>query len=118
ARFRAAAAEKGLEGWLLTLDHPSVEPILKYARDRGLRETVYRAYVTRCRDGECDTGALVVRILELRQEVAALLGYADYADYRLEDHMVKSGARAVGFEHEMTSLTRAYWERDVADLRA
>ena len=118
ARFRAAAAEKGLEGWLLTLDHPSVEPILKYARDRGLRETVHRAYVTRCRDGEFDNRALVVRILELRQEVAALLGYADYADYRLEDHMVKSGARAVGFEHEMTGLTRAYWERDVAELRA
>jgi oligopeptidase A len=118
ARFAAAAAEKGLEGWLLTLDHPSVEPILKYAHDRDLRATVHRAYVTRCRDGEFDNRALVLRILELRQEIAALLGYADYADYRLEDHMVKSGARAVGFEHEMTSLTRAYWERDVADLRA
>jgi oligopeptidase A len=117
ARYRAAAAEKGLEGWLLTLDHPSVEPILKYAHDRDLRETVHRAYVTRCRDGEFDNRALVVRILELRQQIAALLGYADYADYRLEDHMVKSGARAVGFEHEMTALTRAYWERDVHDLR-
>ncbi|MSR36020.1 MAG: M3 family peptidase, partial [Gemmatimonadetes bacterium] len=118
ARFRAAAAEKGLEGWLLTLDHPSVEPILKHANDRGLRAEVHRAYVSRCRDGEFDNRALVVRILALRQEIAQLLGYADYADYRLEDHMVKSGALALAFEHDMTGLTRAYWERDVADLRA
>ena len=60
----------------------------------------------------------MVRILELRQQLAELLGYDDYADYRLEDHMVKSGARAAAFEEEMRSLTRVYWERDVAELRA
>lgn len=118
ARFRSAAAEKGREGWLLALDQPSVEPILKYAHDRDLRATVHRAYVMRCRDGEFDNRALVVRILELRQAIAALLGYADFADYRLEDHMVKSGARAVAFEREMAGLTRPYWKRDTADLRA
>jgi oligopeptidase A len=118
ARFRAAAAEQDKEGWLLTLDHPSVEPVLKYAHDRELRREVHRAYVTRCRAGQFDNRALIVRILELRQQIAELLGYPDYADYRLEDHMVKEGARAAAFEHEMQGLTRAYWERDVAEMRA
>ena len=118
ARFRNAAAAKGLAGCLLTLDHPSVEPILKYAHNRDLRRTVHHAYVTRCRDGEFDNRALIVRILELRQEIAELLGYADYADYRLEDHMVKSGSRALTFERDMADLTRVYWQRDIADLRA
>ncbi|MSR36919.1 MAG: M3 family peptidase [Gemmatimonadetes bacterium] len=117
-RFLDAAQEKGLEGWLLTLDHPSVEPILKYARDRELRRTVHAGYVSRCRDGEFDNRGLVVRILQLRQAIAELLGYADFADYRLEDHMVKAGQKAMAFEQEMTGLTRAYWKRDVDQLRA
>ena len=54
ARFRAAAADKNKEGWLLTLDHPSVEPIVKHAHERGLRRAVYEAYATRCRDGDFD----------------------------------------------------------------
>lgn len=118
ARFRAAADERGLAGWLLTLDHPSVEPILKYANDRELRRAVHRAYVTRCRDGEFDNRGLVVRILQLRHEIAKLLGYADFADYRLEDHMVKAGQKALSFQQDMADLTRAYWDRDVCALRA
>ena len=118
ARFQTAAAEKNKKGWVLTLDHPSVEPILKYAHERELRREVYEAYVTRCRDGEFDNRALIVRVLELRQLLAELLGYEDYADYRLEDHMAKSGALATAFEEQMQALTRAYWERDVAELRA
>ena len=57
ARFRSAADERGLAGWLLSLDYPSVEPILKYASDRELRRTVHRAYVTRCREGSSTTGS-------------------------------------------------------------
>ncbi|MDE2772864.1 MAG: M3 family metallopeptidase [Gemmatimonadota bacterium] len=118
ARFRAAAAGKNKKGCLLTLDHPSVEPIVKYAHERELRREVYEAYVTRCRDGEFDNRALIVRVLELRQQLAELMGYEDYADFRLEDHMVKSGARASAFEGDMRDLTHAYWAHDVAELRA
>ena len=118
ARFRAAADQRGLSGWLLTLDHPSVEPILKYADDRELRRTVHHAYVTRCRDGEFDNRGLVVRILQLRHEIAKLLGYAHFADYRLEDHMVKAGQRALTFQQDMADRTRSYWDRDVNALRA
>ena len=54
SRYRKAARDKGLEGWLLTLDFPAVEPVLKYARDRGLRREVFTAHTTRCREGEHD----------------------------------------------------------------
>ena len=118
ARLRTAAEERGLAGWLLTLDYPSVEPILKYASGRELRQTVHHAYATRCREGEFDNRELIVRILQLRHEIAQLLGHTHFADYRLEDHMVKTGQRAVTFQQDMADLTRTYWDRDVSALRA
>ena len=111
------AAEKGREGWLLTLDFPSFEPIVKHAHDRELRRELYTAFIERCRDGEFANGEIITRLLHLRRELAEVLGYADFADYRLEDHMAKTGERAFGFVEDMTQRTRPYWERDLADLR-
>ena len=116
-RYRAHANGKGLEGWLLSLDQPALEPILKYAKDRELRRELFVAHTTRCRDGEWDNRALVVQILALRHELALLLGYGGFPDYRLEDHMAKTGERALRFEHDMVDLTLPYWERDVEALR-
>jgi oligopeptidase A len=118
ARYAARAAEEGKEGWLITLDYPSVEPILKYCKDRGLRKEIFTAHTARCRSGEWDNRPLVVKILSLRHELALLLGYPSFPDYRLEDHMVKTGKRAVDFEREMVELTRPYFERDVEALEA
>ena len=111
------AAEKGREGWLLTLDYPSFEPIIKHAHDRELRRELYTAFVERCRDGEFANGEIITRLLRLRRELAEVLGYADFADYRLEDRMAKTGERAFGFVEDMTQKTRPYWERDFAELR-
>ncbi len=111
------AAEKGREGWLLTLDFPSFEPIINHAHDRELRRELYTAFVERCRDGEFANGEIITRLLHLRRELAEVLGYADFADYRLEDHMAKTGERAFGFVEDMTQRTRPYWERDLVDLR-
>ncbi len=115
-RFRQAAEAEGADGWLLSLDYPAVEPVLKYAKDRSLRETVYRAYSTRCRDGAFDNRGLIVEILSLRAEIAKLLGYRDYADYVLEDRMAGDGERAAAFEAEMALRTRPYWKRDADKL--
>jgi len=117
-RARQKARDKDLDGWLLTLDYPSVEPILKYCDDRELRREIHEAYATRCREGEHDNRTLVARILRLREELADLLGYASFPDYKLEDRMARTGARAIAFERDMTDRTRPYWERDVAELRA
>jgi oligopeptidase A len=116
-RFRDAAAEKGMDGWLLTLDFPSYEPVLKYATDRSLREELHRAYVGRCREGEFDNTGLIPLILSLRHEMAMVLGYPGFPDYRLEEAMAKSGERAVTFEEDMVRRTRPYWEADLSTLR-
>lgn len=116
-RFRARAGEKGEDGWLLTLDYPSVEPILKYCRDRELRREILVAFATRCRDGEYDNRPLLARILRLRDEVANILGYVSFSDYTLADRMARDGARAIAFETTMAERTRPYWERDVEQLQ-
>lgn len=117
-RYRARAEEQGEEGWLLTLDYPSVEPIFKYCRDRELRREILTAYTTRCRDGDFDNRPLMARILRLRDEIATILGYDDFPDYNLADRMAGSGARARAFEADLVERTRPYWQRDVEQLRA
>lgn len=116
-RARQKAKEKGSEGWLVTLDYPSVEPILKYCEDRALREEVFVAYATRCRDGEHDNRPLLARILRLRDEIAQVLGYDGFPDYVLEERMARNGARAIAFEADLVERTAPYWRRDVAELR-
>jgi oligopeptidase A len=116
-RARQKAKEQGKEGWLVTLDYPSVEPILKYCEDRALREEVFVAYATRCRDGEHDNRPLLARILRLRDEIAALLGHDGFPDYVLEERMARNGARALAFEADLVERTTPYWRRDVAELR-
>jgi len=113
---RRKAEERGQEGWLLTLDYPSFEPVVKHVHDRDLREQMYAAYTTRCREGEFANVDLVVDLLRLRREIAETLGYAHFPDYRLEDHMAKTGAQALAFVEDMTAKTRPYWERDYREL--
>jgi len=114
---RRKAEDKGQEGWLLTLDYPSLEPIIKHAHDRELRREVYTAFVRRCGDGELANTDVMARLLHLRRELAEVLGYRDFADYRLEDYMAKSGELAFGFVEDMTQRTRPYWRRDLSGLR-
>ncbi len=119
-RFRRAAEADGIEGeaWLITLDYPAVEAVLKHAEDRELRKLIHESYMTRCRGGEYDNRGLMLRILTLRDRLARMLGFDGYPDYRLEERMAGSGGAARSFERELADRTRPYWESDVADLRA
>lgn len=118
ARYRKAAKAKGLDGWLLTLDFPSVEPVLKYATDRSLRREIFEAYTRRCRSGEFDNRALILEILRLRRRVSTLLGFDRYPDYVLEERMAKTGERALEFERTLVERTRPFWKHDLELLRA
>lgn len=113
---RDKAKAEGVDGWLLTLDYPSFEPIVKYAVDRELRRELQTAYVDRCRCGEFSNVDIIQKLLELRRRLAVLLGYADFADYRLEDHMAQNGTRAFDFVVELTARTRPHWKRDLLEL--
>jgi oligopeptidase A len=117
-RFAARAADEDLEGWVLTLDFPSFEAVMKHGRDRALREEIHAAFTGRCRDGELDNTGLIVEILRIRRDIARLLGHADFPDYRTEDLMSKTGQRAREFEADLEARTRPYWERDLAELQA
>ena len=113
---RASAEAKGTEGYRFTLQAPSLVPFLQYADNRELREKLQRAYVSRASGGEIDNRPLLERILKLRRELAQLMGYKDFADYRLEVNMVGTGDAAVHFERELFEKTEPFWREEVAEL--
>ncbi len=118
AAARASAEEAGKPGWRFTLQAPSYLAVLTYLDDVEIREALYTAYNTRATGGEWDNRPLLDRILALRAEKAALLGYDDVADLLLEPRMVKSGAAASKFVGELEARTRGAFEAEQASLAA
>ena len=117
---RAAAAAEGRDGHKLTLHQPCYLPLMQYARQRALRETMYAAYVTRASElglPERDNSALMREILELRREEAVLLGYGHYAELSLVPKMAQSAEQVVAFLRDLGRRARPYAERDLAELR-
>jgi len=117
-RFRLRAEQQGTEGWILTLDHPSYEAVVKYAEDRILRKEINDAFLALGAREPFDNRPLIPQILRLRGERAGILGYRDYPDYRLEEQMVGSGGKARSFLNEVVEKTRPYWSRDGQELVA
>lgn len=129
AQARQAAVERGLPGWVFTLDYPSYAAVVVHADDRDLRLEMYTAYSTRASDqgpdaGRWDNGAVMLDILRLRQEAAALTGFTDYASYSLADKMAPSPKEVLRFledlvqrvkplaQHERLELAEYALERD------
>ena len=118
--YREAAAADSRDGFKITLHYPSYAPVVQYATDRKLRERMYRAFVTRASEfgpPEWDNGQHMVDLLALRQEQAALLGYANYAELSLVPKMAASGAEVTAFLHDLATRARPHAERDMAELR-
>jgi oligopeptidase A len=113
---RAAAQEKGVEGWRFTLHAPSYTPFMEHADDRELRRRMYGAYSTRATEPGRDNRPLVGEILSLRRRLARALGYRDWAAYQLEERMAGSGERALDFARDLTERTRPHFRSDVAAL--
>lgn len=88
ARQRDIADSTPADGpWMITLEMPIFSPFMQYSGRRDLRETLYRAYVTRASRGETDNTALIETILKLRRELAHLLGYSTHAEVSLAEKM-------------------------------
>ena len=97
AREAAAltAKEMGKQGWVFTLDMPSYSPFMTYSTQRDLREQMYMARMTECtHDNDENNLEICKRIVNLRREIAQLMGYKTYADYVLKRRMA-SNARSV-----------------------
>ncbi len=89
--MKSEAQERGLDGRVVTLSRSSVEPFLQFAQRRDLREKVFRAFVSRGDNGGAtDNNAVIAEMVQLRAERAGLLGYDDFAHYRLDDAMAKT----------------------------
>ena len=116
---RQAAAKDGRAGWKFTLQAPSYLPLLQYADDRAMRETVYRANVTRAAefgDAKLDNTPLIDRILALRAEEAALLGYDSFACVSLVPKMAETPAQVQQFLNDLAVRAKPFAERDMREL--
>lgn len=123
AMFAAAATAKGLNGWRVTLQQPSVNAILTFAENRDLRARVYRAFGTRASDqgpnaGEFDNSQRIARILELRREAAQLLGFADPVAWSLATKMASDGGAVLSFLRDLAGRARPAAQRDLDELRS
>ena len=85
---REAVKERGLEGWIFTLDAPSYGPFMMYSKQRELRKDLYMARNTLCiKDNDTNNLELCKRLINLRREMAQLLGYDTFADYVMKHRM-------------------------------
>ena len=85
------ARQRELQGWVFTLDAPSYSPFMTYSTQRELRRQMYMAYNTKgIHDNENNNIDICKRLVNLRREIAQLLGYKTYADYVLSRRMAKN----------------------------
>ncbi|HWD29949.1 oligopeptidase A [Pseudomonas caricapapayae] len=123
AQMAAAAQAKGLDGWLISLEFPSYYAVMTYAEDRALREEIYAAYCTRASDqgpnaGQFDNGPVMREILDLRQELAELLGYANFAELSLATKMAESSDQVLSFLRDLAKRSKPFAVQDLAQLKA
>ena len=122
---RSAAEKAGVDGWRFSLQAPSYGPVMQYADNRELRARMYRAFATRAaefHDGsskpEWDNTPVMQRMLELRQEEAKMLGYANFAEVSLAPKMADTPAQVLAFLRELAAKAKPFAAKDIAELRA
>lgn len=118
ALTRQNAERAGGEGYRLSLDFPCYMPAMTYLEDRALRETLYTAYTTRASDqgpqaGQHDNSVLMHTLLEKRQALAGLLGFANYAELSLATKMAPSTDAVVAFLRELAAKARPAAQREL-----
>ena len=114
----AAAAENKM-GWKFTLHFPSYLPVLQYADNRELRETLYRAYATRASEfgkPEWDNTPIIAEILKLRHEAAQLLGFDNYAELSIATKMADSAKHVKDFLQDLAARAKPFALRDKIEL--
>lgn len=122
AMAKQTAAREKLQGWLFNLEFPSYFAIMTYAERRELREKFYIAYTSRASDqgpdaGKWDNTDIMERILSLRQELAQLLGFSNYAEYSLATKMADSTDEVIDFLQQLAEKSKAVAEKDITELK-
>ena len=120
---RDQALQRKLQGWVFNLQAPSYIPFIMFADDRGLRQQVYLAYVTRASEmgpdaGRWDNSEIIDNILALRREKAALLGFDDYVDLALQTRMAENADSVSEFLSQLAAAAKPSAEREFLELAA
>lgn len=114
-----AAKAEDKTGWKFTLHFPSYLPVLQYADNRELRETLYRAYATRASEfskPEWDNTPIIAQILKLRHEAAQLLGFDNYAELSVATKMADSAQHVKTFLQDLATKAKPFALRDKIEL--
>lgn len=120
---RHFAAERDLDGWVLTLDLPSYLPVMKYAHSADLRRELYAAYMTRASDqgpnaGRWDNTHIIEDLLALRHEQANILGFDNFAQVSLETKMARSTEEVMDFLEDLARRCAPQARREFKELQA
>ena len=116
---RAAADKDRKPGWQFSLQAPFYVPFMQYAAERGLREQMYRAYVTRASEfgkPELDNTPLITQILRLHHEAAQLLGYANHAEVSLVPKMAQTPRQVLDFLNDLAARALPFARKDYEEL--
>lgn len=113
------ASDKGKEGmYAITNTRSSMDPFLRYSTERSLREQVWKNYYSRGDNGdEFDNNENIAKILQLRKERVGLLGYANYAEWRLQNRMAKTPENAMDLMNAVWPSAIARVEEEVSDMQ-
>ena len=112
-----AAKEKGVEGWVFTLDYPSYSPFMTYAADRGLRKQMYMARNTVCTHNNSENNLEICkRLVNLRREIAQLLGFKTYAEYALKRRMAGNARNVYKLLDDLIGAYKPTAEKEIGDI--
>ena len=113
------AKEKGQEGWVFTLDFPSFSPFMTYSTQRNLREEMYMARNTECiHDNDSNNLDICKRLINLRRELAQLLGFDTYADYVLKHRMASNVQNVYKLLNDLIDAYKPTAVKEVKEVEA
>ncbi|WP_302457910.1 M3 family metallopeptidase [Mediterranea massiliensis] len=113
------AREKQHQGWVFTLHAPSYVPFLTYAADRDLRKEIYMVYNTKCTHANaCNNLDIVKQLVNTRLALAQLLGYKDYATYKLERRMAQNSANVYHLLDQLLEAYKPTAQKEYAEVQA
>ena len=112
------AKKRNVQGWVITLDLPVYTAVMKYADNRDLRQKLFTDYHSRCAgDSPYNNEANVLRIAELRQARASLLGYPSYATFALEERMAETPKKVMNFLSEQLAKDKPQAIKELEELK-
>ena len=112
------AQKRQLKGWVITLDMPMYTAVMKYADNRALRQKLFTDYHSRCAgESAYNNETNVLRIAQLRQARASLLGYPNYATFALEERMAETPEKVIAFLNEQLAKDKPQAIKELEELK-